>query len=57
VLYGLLVLQIILVLMKLVYQSLLAAILTANKWARDREVDQLIWVKKSIVEFMNELKS
>ena len=43
--------------MKLVYQSLLAAILTANKWARDREVDQLIWVKKSIVEFMNELKS
>ena len=38
------------------FHRLLAAILTANKWARDREADQLIWVKKSIVEFMNELK-
>lgn len=38
------------------FHRLLAAILTAVKWARDREADQLIWVKKSIVEFMNELK-
>ena len=38
------------------FHRLLAAILAANKWARDREADQLIWVKKSIVEFMNELK-
>jgi phage tail sheath protein FI len=38
------------------FHRLLAAILKANKWARDREADQLIWVKKSIVEFMNELK-
>lgn len=38
------------------FHRLLAAILTANKWARDREADQLIWVKKTIVEFMNELK-
>lgn len=38
------------------FHRLLAAIITASKWARDREADQLIWVKKSIVEFMNELK-
>lgn len=38
------------------FHKLLAAILEASKWARDREADQLIWVKKSIVEFMNELK-
>lgn len=38
------------------FHRLLAAILEANKWARDREADQLIWVRKSIVEFMNELK-
>ena len=38
------------------FHRLLAAILKASKWARDREADQLIWVKKSIVEFMNELK-
>lgn len=38
------------------FHRLLAAILEASKWARDREADQLIWVKKSIVEFMNELK-
>lgn len=38
------------------FHRLLAAILEANKYARDREADQLIWVKKSIVEFMNELK-
>ncbi len=38
------------------FHRLLAAILKANKWARDREADQLIWVKKSIIEFMNELK-
>jgi len=38
------------------FHRLLAAILKANKWARDREADQLIWVRKSVVEFMNELK-
>ena len=38
------------------FHRLLAAILKANKWARDREADQLLWVKKSVVEFMNELK-
>jgi len=38
------------------FHRLLAAIIKANKWARDREADQLIWVKKTVVEFMNELK-
>lgn len=38
------------------FHRLLTAILDSSKWARDREADQLIWVKKSIVEFMNELK-
>jgi phage tail sheath protein FI len=38
------------------FHRLMAAILEASKWARDREADQLIWVKKSVVEFMNELK-
>lgn len=38
------------------FHRLLAAIIKASKWARDREADQLIWVKKSVVEFMNELK-
>ena len=38
------------------FHRLLAAILEASKWARDREADQLIWVRKSVVEFMNELK-
>ena len=38
------------------FHRLLAAILKASKWARDREADQLIWVKKSIIEFMNELQ-
>jgi len=28
----------------------------ALKWARDREADQLIWVKKSVEEFFRELK-
>ena len=38
------------------FHKLLAAIITATKWARDREADQLLWVKKSVIEFMNELK-
>jgi phage tail sheath protein FI len=38
------------------FHRLLSAIIKVNKWARDREADQLIWVRKSIVEFMNELK-
>ncbi|PHO10333.1 phage tail protein [Malaciobacter canalis] len=38
------------------FHRLLTAILKANKWARDREADQLFWVKKSVVDFMNELK-
>lgn len=38
------------------FHRLLAAIIKASKWARDREADQLIWVRKSIIEFMNELK-
>ncbi len=38
------------------FHRLLYAMLIANKWARDREADQLLWVKKSVVEFMNELK-
>ncbi|DAB40811.1 MAG TPA: phage tail protein [Sulfurovum sp. UBA12169] len=38
------------------FHRLLDAIIKASKWARDREADQLIWVKKTIVEFMNELK-
>lgn len=38
------------------FQRLLQAIMKASKWARDREANELIWVKQSIVEFMNELK-
>lgn len=38
------------------FHKMLAAIIEATKWARDREADQLIYAKKSIVEFMNELK-
>jgi len=38
------------------FNRLLQAILSASKWARDREANQLIWVKQSVVDFMNELK-
>jgi uncharacterized protein len=38
------------------FYKLLAAIMDASKFARDREADQLIWVKKSVVDFMNSLK-
>ncbi|MBL4775309.1 MAG: hypothetical protein JKY87_04560 [Mariprofundus sp.] len=38
------------------FHRLLQAILQSSKWARDREANELIWVKQSIVEFMNELK-
>ena len=38
------------------FQRLLSAITLSSKWARDREANELIWVKQSIVDFMNELK-
>jgi phage tail sheath protein FI len=38
------------------FYRLLKTITVAIKWARDREADQLIWVKKSIEEFFRELK-
>ncbi len=38
------------------FYRLLSAITLSSKWARDREASELLWVKKSVVEFMNELK-
>jgi len=38
------------------FQRLLAAITKASKWARDREANELLYVKQSVVEFANELK-
>lgn len=37
------------------FYRVLDAIVKANLWAKDREADQLIEVKKTITEFMNEL--
>ena len=37
------------------FHRMLAAILKATKWARDREADELLSVRKSIEEFLNEL--
>ena len=37
------------------FNRLLRAIMKAGKWARDREANELLWVKKSVVEFMNEM--
>ena len=38
------------------FQRMLAAITKASKWARDREANELLFVKNSVVEFNNELK-
>ncbi|NPA50989.1 MAG: phage tail protein [Epsilonproteobacteria bacterium] len=38
------------------FYRLLETIIDSIKWARDREADQLVWVKKSIEEFFRELK-
>lgn len=38
------------------FNRLLHAVLQASKWARDREANELIWVKQSVVDFMNEMK-
>ena len=38
------------------FRRIITAIAEASKWARDREADQLIQVKDSVIEFMNELK-
>ena len=38
------------------FQRLVMAIVAASKWARDREANVLLWVRQSIIEFMNELK-
>lgn len=38
------------------FRRMLRSIMNASKWARDREANELLWVKKSIVEFNNELK-
>lgn len=37
------------------FYRVLDAIIKASKWARDREADQLLEVKRTITEFMNEL--
>lgn len=37
------------------FYRVLDAIIKASKWARDREADQLLEVKKTVTEFMNEL--
>jgi uncharacterized protein len=37
------------------FYRVLDALIKANKWARDREADQLLEVKKTITQFMNEL--
>lgn len=37
------------------FHRMLAAIIKASKWARDRNADELIYVKKSVVEFNNEM--
>ena len=38
------------------FQRLLRAITLSAKWARDREANELLNVKNSVIEFMNELK-
>jgi phage tail sheath protein FI len=38
------------------FYRMLETMKKALKWARDREADQLIWVKKSVEEFFRELK-
>lgn len=38
------------------FQRMLMAISEATKWARDREVSELLWVRQSVVDFNNELK-
>lgn len=38
------------------FQRLLRAIMVSSKWARDREANELLDVKNSVTEFMNELK-
>lgn len=38
------------------FQRLLMAIMKASKWARDREANELLTVRQSIIEFANELK-
>ena len=38
------------------FYRLLMSIMKASKWARDREANELLRVKQSVVDFMNELK-
>ena len=38
------------------FQRLLMAVKTASKWARDREASELLLVRQSVIDFMNELK-
>lgn len=38
------------------FQRMLLAIMQASKWARDREANELLFVRQSIIEFNNELK-
>ncbi len=38
------------------FHRLLTAILEASKWARDREANELLSVRQSVIDFMNELK-
>lgn len=38
------------------FYKMLRAITLASKWARDRQADELLYVRQSIVDFMNTLK-
>ncbi len=38
------------------FYKMLRAMILASKWARDRQADELIYVRQSVVEFMNGLK-
>ena len=38
------------------FYKMLRAMIEASKWARDRQADELLYVRKSVVDFMNGLK-
>lgn len=38
------------------FYKMIRAMMLASKWARDRQADELVYVRQSIVEFMNGLK-
>lgn len=38
------------------FYKMIRAMMLASKWARDRQADELVYVRQSVVEFMNGLK-